>query len=201
MPSSESSLALSIPDPSSLFKDPFGLTVDQPIQPKPVTLHQPNTHIMSAPFTMHSFSSEPGDNVQPGEFLKTFRRFITYTHITENASIIESFGDHLKYSSPADEWFQELDVKDKTWKDVERAFLDCFPPVEKAKRMETELERELCELRLKVEDLRKKEKYAGEEVYTHVIFTEKALSLAKQAKISTGSNSIWKVHNELPDII
>lgn len=67
--------------------------------------------------------------------------------------------------------------------------------------METELEQELCELRLKVEDLGKKEKYAGEEVYTHIIFAEKALSLAKQAKISTGSNSIWKVHDELPDII
>ena len=38
-------------------------------------------------------------------------------------------------------------------------------------------------------------------MYTHVIFAEKALSLAKQAKISAGSNSIWKVRDELPDII
>ena len=38
-------------------------------------------------------------------------------------------------------------------------------------------------------------------MYTHVIFAEKALSLAKQAKISNSSNSIWKVHDELPDII
>ena len=52
-----------------------------------------------------------------------------------------------------------------------------------------------------MEDLGKKEKYAGEEVYTHVIFAEKALSLAWQAKISGGSNSIWKVHDELPEII
>jgi len=56
-------------------------------------------------------------------------------------------------------------------------------------------------LRLKVEDLGKKERYAGEDVYTHVIFAEKALSLTKQAKINTGSNSIWKVRDELPDII
>ena len=73
--------------------------------------------------------------------------------------------------------------------------------MERAKRTETELERELCELRLKVEDLGKKEKYAGEDIYTHILFAEKALSLAKQAKISAGSNSIWKVCNELPDII
>ena len=49
-----------------------------------------------------------------------------------------------------------------------------------------------------MEDLGKKEKYAGEDIYTHVIFAEKALSLAK---ISNGSNSIWKVQDELPDII
>lgn len=64
-----------------------------------------------------------------------------------------------------------------------------------------ELERELCELPLKVEELGKMEKYQGEDVWLHVAFTEKALSLAKQAKISTGSNSIWKVHDELPEII
>jgi hypothetical protein len=155
---------------------------------------------MSIPITVHSFSGEPDDDIQPGEFLKTFRRFTTYAHITENELIIESFGDHLKYASPADDWFKELGKK-TTWKEVEAAFLERFPPIERAKRTETELERELCELRLKVEDLGKKEKYAGEEVYTHVIFAEKALSLAKQAKISTGSNSIWKVRDELPDII
>ena len=156
---------------------------------------------MAAPFPAHSFSGEPDDDIQPGEFLKTFRCFTTYARITENSSIIECFGDHLKYGSPADEWFSELDTATSTWKEVEKKFLERFPPVEKAKRTETELERELCELRLKVEDLGKKEKYAGEDVYTHVIFAEKALSLAKQAKISTGSNSIWKVRDELPDII
>jgi len=150
---------------------------------------------------VHSFSGEPDDDIQPGEFLKTFRRFTTYACITESALIIESFGDHLKYVSPVDEWFQELDTKDLAWKDVKAAFLSCFPPVERAKRTETKLERELCEMRLKVEDLGKKEKYVGEDVYTHVIFAEKALSLAKQAKISTGSNSIWKVCDKLLDII
>ena len=156
---------------------------------------------MLAPFAVHSFSGEPGDNVQLGEFLKTFCCFIMYAHITENSNIIESFGNHLKYGSPADKWFSELDTTQLTWKQTEKVFLECFPPVEKAKRTETELERELCKLRLKVEDLGKKEKYAGEEVYTHVIFAEKALSLARQAKISRGSNSIWKVCDELPEII
>jgi len=124
-----------------------------------------------------------------------------YAHITENRSIIKSFSDHLKYGSPADEWFGGLNTVTSTWKDIKKAFLEHFLPVEKAKRTETELERELCELRLKVEDLGKKERYAGEDVYTHVIFAEKALSLAKQVKINTSLNSIWKVRDKLPNII
>ena len=94
---------------------------------------------MSAPFAIQSFSREPGNDVQPGEFLKTFRHFITGTHIMENSSVIESFSDHLKYGSPTDEWFSKLDTTQLTCKQVEKAFLEHFPPVEKAKRTETEL--------------------------------------------------------------
>jgi len=171
--------------------------MQQPAQTSLVTPLQTLFPIMSVPITVCSFSGEPDDNVQPGEFLKTFHRFTMYTCITENELIIESFGDHLKYASPADNWFKELADK-TTWKKVEAVFLEHFPPIERAKSTETELEWELCELRLKVEDLGKKEKYVGEEVYTHVIFAERALILVK---ISTGSNSIWKVRDQLPDII
>ena len=51
-----------------------------------------------------------------------------------------------------------------TWKALEKAFLEHFPPIQKAKKSESELERELCELRLLVDELGKKERYAGEEV-------------------------------------
>jgi len=101
---------------------------------------------MSVPITVRSFRSEPNDNIQPGEFLKTFWRFTTYAHITENKRIIESFRDHLKYASPADEWFQELDITEPTWKKVKAVFLECFPPVERAKRTEMELEREFVDI-------------------------------------------------------
>ncbi|EDR12210.1 uncharacterized protein LACBIDRAFT_311353 [Laccaria bicolor S238N-H82] len=138
---------------------------------------------MAAPITIHSFSSESDDDIQ-----------------SDNNLIIKSFGDNLKFVSPVDKWFKEL-TKKTMWKEVEAESLTRFLPIEKAKRMETELERELCELRLRVEDLGKKEKYVGKEVYTHVIFAEKALSLAKQAEISNSSNLIWKVQDELPDIM
>jgi len=199
---------LSVPDLHSPFEDPFNVSsspqlssLQKHTQCKPVTPPQVVPTIMSIPVTVHSLSGELDDDVQPREFLKTFCCFTMYTHIKENKQIIEPFGDHLKYVSPADEWFQELDTRTLTWKAVESTFLECFLPVARAKKMETKLERELCKLRLKAEDLGKKEKYAGEDVYTHVIFVEKALSLMKQAKISTSSNSIWKVHDELPDII
>lgn len=208
MPSTKSLLTLSVLDPNSPFEDPFKLSPNpqldspqQPIQPNLVTPPQIVPPIMSVPAPVGSFSGEPDNNIQSGEFLKTCHCSTTYTHIKESEQIIKLFGDHLKYTSPADEWFKDLDTKTLTWKGVEAAFLECFPPVERAKRTETELERELCKLRLKVEDLGKKKKYAGEEVCTHVIFAEKALSLAKQVKISASSNSIWKVQDELPDII
>jgi len=88
-----------------------------------------------------------------------------------------------------------------TWKALEKVFLERFPPIQKAKKSELELERELCKLRLMVDELGKKVKYVGEDVWSHVAFAEKALSLARQAKINTGSNLIWKVRDELPDII
>ena len=143
MPSSESSLTLLVPESDLPFEDPLDQLLEpqlkltqQPDQPNPVTPQQPEPQIMAALLPMHSFSGEPGDNVQPGEFLKTFRHFIMYAHITKNSSIIDTFGDHLKYGSPADEWFSELDTTTSTWKEVEKQFLQCFPLVEKAKRTE-----------------------------------------------------------------
>jgi len=111
------------------------------------------------------------------------------------------FENYLKYNLPADKWFKEQDTTQITWKALEKVFLEHFPSIQKAKKLESELERELCELRLMVDELGKKVKYVGEDVWSHVAFAEKALSLARQAKINTGSNSIWKVHDELLDII
>ena len=53
------------------------------------------------------------------------------------------------------------------------------------KKSRLELERELVDMRIKPEDLGITEKYQGKEVYTHIIFTEKIIDLAKWAKIET----------------
>lgn len=156
---------------------------------------------MSAPIVVPDFSGEPGDPVQSAEFLKKFWALMNMGNITEDARMNSSFENYLKYNSPADEWFKEQNTAQMTWKALEKVFLECFPPIQKAKKLELDLERELCELRLTVDELGKKVKYAGEDVWSHVVFTKKALSLARQAKINAGSNSIWKVRDELPDII
>lgn len=56
-------------------------------------------------------------------------------------------------------------------------------------------------MRLKPSDLGKTEKFGGEEVWTHMVFADKALNLAKRAGINGGSSSIWQVRDHLPDII
>ena len=96
-----------------------------------------------------------------------------------------SFENYLKYSLPADKWFKELDILKMDWKELEKKFLEQFPPIQKANKLESELERELHDLRLTVNYLGKKEKYVGEEVWLHMAFTERALTLARQAKINT----------------
>jgi len=65
-----------------------------------------------------------------------------------------------------------------TWKTLEKDFLVRFPPIQKVKKSESELEREFCKLRLTANKLGKKVKYAGEDVWSHVAFAEKALNLA-----------------------
>ena len=64
------------------------------------------------------------------------------------------------------------------WQDFEAAFFMQFMMIEKAKKMAVELERELAGLKLWVEDLGKKEKYGGQEVWSHITFMENAVDLA-----------------------
>jgi hypothetical protein len=52
-----------------------------------------------------------------------------------------------------------------------------------------------------VDDLGKKEKYGGQEVWSHVAFAENAINLAWRAKIKKGTSSLWTVQDELPEVI
>jgi len=52
-----------------------------------------------------------------------------------------------------------------------------------------------------VDDLGKKEKYRGQEVWSHVAFVKNAINLAQRAKIEKGTSSLWTVRDELPGVI
>ena len=72
---------------------------------------------------------------------------------------------------------------DNKYANLEQSFKQHFPNVEKMKKDKLELERELAEMRIKPEELGITEKYQGEDVYTHIVFAEKVLNLAKRAKM------------------
>ena len=86
--------------------------------------------------------------------------------------------------------------------DFEQSFKKWFPNIEKRKKTKLELEMELAEMRIKVEDLGKMEKYRGEDVYTHIVFTEKVLNLAKQVKIESMTTlGLFTLRNHLPEVL
>lgn len=156
---------------------------------------------MTSPNKVPKFSGETGKDGQPGDFLKEFRISVRPIPNMTAAEKIESFGDHLKTGSPAEEWFQDTTTPKGSWALFEAAFIARFPGIPKAKKTGVDLERELLSMRLEVEDLGKTESFGGDNVWTHIAFAEKALDLARRAKIDTGSSSIWTVCDNLPDII
>ena len=121
--------------------------------------------------------------------------------VTADKEIIDTFGDYLKGGSPAEEWFDDEGKNNATWAELQTAFTTRFPTITKVKKSQAELEHELQALLLPIDALGKTEMYGGEDVYTHVIFAEKALDLAKRAKIASSPHLIWQVRDQLPDII
>jgi hypothetical protein len=91
-------------------------------------------------------------------------------------------------------------------KDAKENILDLefkarFSNIKKATRTAAELERELGAIRITIEELGKTEKFRGEDVYTHTIFAEKIIDLAKWAKIETTTSGLWSVRDELPEVL
>lgn len=147
-----------------------------------------------------NFAGTKEDEIQPSEFIKIFRR-ATRGSFSSKESWIDGISDYLKSGSPAEKWFNKDDTPKKTWVVFKPAFEAEFPDIARAEKTNQDLERELLAMRLRVEDLGKTERYANEDVWTHVAFAQKALDLARRAEIEKGSNNIWIVRDTLPDVI
>ena len=147
------------------------------------------------------FAGTQEDTIQPTEFLKMIKRTFLANMTLTDENKVSAFGLYLKSDSPAEEWFNDDKTPKKTWSELEREFKIRFPNVTKAMKTAQELERELGMMRIAAEELGKTEKFRGEEVYTHTIFAEKILDLAKRAKVEMSTSGLWNVRDELPEIL
>ena len=78
----------------------------------------------------------------------------------------QQFPNFLQVDSVADEWFEELtEAERKDWNTIQTAFRKRWPRKKAAKKTMEEYEEEITGLRLKMEDMKKKEKIAGRDVY------------------------------------
>ena len=139
--------------------------------------------------------------IQPSDFLKAIKRSFLASGTTTDDQKTGLFELYLKSDSPAEEWYIEVKTPKKSWAELEQEFKTRFPNVKKAMKTTPELERELGAMRMTMEELGKTEKYRGEDVYTHMIFAEKILDLAKRAKVDASTSGLWNVRDELPEVL
>ena len=153
--------------------------------------------------TITEFSGTQEDKVQPTEFLKMVNRSLMASGGTlpADSDIIRTIGYWLKSDSPAEEWFNEPNTPKAKYSTFKAEFMAKFPNIEKAKKTGPELERELSAMRITTEELGKTELYMGQEAYTHIIFAQKMLDLARQAKIEKTTSSIFSLRDHLPKVL
>ena len=147
-----------------------------------------------------TFAGTGKDDVQPSKFIKIFRR-ATRGSFADEESWIDGLGDYLKTGSPVEAWYLMPTTPKKAWPAFKAAFEKEFPDIGRAEKTPQDLERELLSMRLRIENLGKTERYANDEVWTHVVFVQRAFDLARRAGIAAGTNNIWQVRDALPEVV
>lgn len=139
------------------------------------------------------------ENESPADFLRSFfRRMGTASDEVKK----QQFPNFLQADSVADEWFDDLVNNDKKdWKSIEAAFNTRWPRKKAVKKTAEEYEEEIMGLRLKMEDLGKKEKVAGREIYAHIAWADKMGTIVRGAKLEGTSTYIGHVRKELPKVL
>ena len=139
------------------------------------------------------------EDENPEDFLRAFyRRMGDKSEDTRKAQ----FPYYLQADSVADEWYADLvDNEKKTWGDIENAFKKRWLRKKQVKKTDDEYEDEILGRKLKTEDLGKKEKIAGREVYTHIAWADKMATSVKGAKWEKTTNHLRQVRKDLPNIL
>jgi hypothetical protein len=139
------------------------------------------------------------DDENPEDFLRSFyRRMGTASDDTRK----QQFRYFLQADSIADEWFDELSAADKkTWDTIEAAFNKRWPRKKAVKKTKEEYEEEITGTQLPTENLGKKEKIAGRETYSHIVWADKMEAIVRGAKIEATTTYIGHVRKELPNLL
>ena len=207
-----STLAYNLIQATNPFRDESESTseysfIEPPFPPPPTNTPAPSPKVQVTPLrfmqleNIPEFAGTQEDSIQPSDFLKMVKRSFLTSGTTTDEQKISLLELYLKSDSPAEEWFNDTATIKKTWAGLEQEFKTRFPNVKKATKTAPELERELGTMKIKTEELGKTEKYRGEDVYTHMIFAEKILDLAKRAKIEASTSGLWNVRDELLEVL
>lgn len=89
----------------------------------------------------------------------------------------------------------------KDWHTIEAAFYKRWLKKKTAKKMTEEFEVKIMEPHLKMEDLGKKEKVTGRDIYTHIAWANKMSVLIKGAKLEATTTYIGLVRRELQKLL
>ena len=148
--------------------------------------------------TITTFQGDKEDE-SPEDFMRAFLR-----RMGDKSDEVKrnQFPLYLQAYSVADDWFADLiDDDKKTWTDIETAFKKRWPRRQQTKKTDEEYEDEILGRKLKMEDLGKKEKVGGREVYSHIAWADKTATSINGAKWEKTSNQLRQVRKELPTII
>ena len=182
---------------TSQISTPFSLSPINPPTPLPATQNPPEFEEMASE-QITPFQGDKEDE-NPEDFLRSFfRRMGNNTDDVKKAQ----FPNYLQADSAADDWFLDLsEAEKKSWADIEAAFRKRWPRRKQVKKTTEEYEEEIDSQKLKTEDLAKKEKVAGREVYSHIAWADRMATIIKGAKLDKSTTHIRQVRKELPVIL
>ena len=191
--------------PVSQISTPFSASPIEPLSPllnsKPPTPSLPpqptETEEMAAEIIAPFHGDKEDEN--PEDFLRAFYRRMGDKNDEAKKS---QFQYYLQADSVADDWYAEkIDNDKKTWKDIEAAFRKRWPRKKQVKKTDEEYEDEIIGRKLSAEDLGKKEKVSGRDIYSHIAWADKMATSVKGAKWEKTTNHLRQVRKELPNII
>ena len=149
------------------------------------------------------FHGKDSATENPQDFIKAFNHAMREcTAITTEYEKIEALADYMVGGSAAEEWYNGLSAECQlSWDKLRYAFDQRWPPIQRAARTTKDYEKELLELTLAEEDIGTIKMKSGVQAWTHVIWAEGALALAKLAKVEKSAVLIWQVREKLPEMV